>query len=340
MNEQFNSLIENEIHNRKEEDEFYSKLQTENINVLKTRDELIQKYENLKGIKLKEYMLKVIYNFECDIKFNPCPSNYLENNVLYEEDKYNYIFGEETNKNIKDMCNLEMFKLATPENDDNLLTNGMIKYASGWKWNNGAIAYNKNSIVVRLQDNHYGQPGFLECIQFYDRLGIEIMKQYLVHELTIRVNNNQINKNSSSLMIKTQICEQYKQLRDKKINILDDPEITLKILFSDAPNINSIKNNNENSTDGQSNNNDIKNNTENSTDGQSNNDDDIKNNNENSTDGQSNNNNIIKENQARINDLEKAMNRLMILLENITDKLVNLETELQTMRNEFSTKIK
>src|SRR5438309_481593 len=81
-------------------------------------------------------------------------------------------------------CNEELFE----QINGTEITKGMMQRAQGNRWLNGLIVHNKNSIVIRGQDNNFGQPGFLSGVFFYNRLGVEVMNRYIVPKLIHMVN--------------------------------------------------------------------------------------------------------------------------------------------------------
>jgi hypothetical protein len=150
---------------------------------------------------------------------------------MYEQDKYRIIFGESTDKKITGNCNDELFQTI----DDTQITHGMMKFAEGFCWNNGLIALNQNSIIIRKQDNESGQPGFMEGVYFFTRLGVAIMKRYIVPKLIRAVNENQITTKTNPRDIKAMIRDIYQTTHCSKVLILDAPDTIEETLFEDAP---------------------------------------------------------------------------------------------------------
>jgi hypothetical protein len=172
--------------------------------------------------------------------FQPCPSNMHIGPYMFKEDTYIYIYGEETEKNIKDNCNESLFE----QINDSEITKGMINRANGNKWTNGIILYNKNSIILREPDNNFGQPGFLSIVSYYDNLSIEIMSQYIIPNLIKQINQNIINSKDGYDIARKLILDTYGKVYLEKINILNQPNIdhlNKYTLFSDAPKVETLK---------------------------------------------------------------------------------------------------
>jgi len=167
-------------------------------------------------------------------KFVSCPLDIHKGPFFCFEDNYQYIFGEETDKKIHDNCNVDLFK----QIDGTKITHGVMKYVEGNRWMNGMICYNQNSICIRNEDNGFGQPGFLSAVYFYDRLGVEIMKQYIVPELIRAVKENRINTSNGWGITRTIITDTYDNVHKSKIAMLNGANIAYvnrSTLFEDAP---------------------------------------------------------------------------------------------------------
>jgi hypothetical protein len=109
----------------------------------------------------------------------------------------------------------------------------MQKHANGKKWINALIAYNTNSIIVRNDDNEYGQPGYLQMMRFHDGLGIAIMKKYIIPTLIRMINEKEISTNSKSIEVRRLITKTYleKLINGPKIDLLlDVPNTPTEIL--------------------------------------------------------------------------------------------------------------
>jgi hypothetical protein len=239
-NKTFDDLLEAEKKLRKDQEEFwcensydgdYTNYKKPDEERLKIYTKIISDEEKLSGSRLKMKMETILYHGDNKSKFTECPYNYLDGPFMNSDDIYEYIFGMETNKKLKGLMNPELFERINGTE----ITYGMLKSAQGCNWYNGVIAYNGHSIVIRDKDNAYGQPGFLSILQFYDRLGIEILKRYLVVELKNNVQRGEISVNSNPYELQEKILSQYTKVRTDKINMLYIPDITIEHLFSDAP---------------------------------------------------------------------------------------------------------
>jgi hypothetical protein len=108
---------------------------------------------NSKPADMKSYMLKRLYDGPLDLqgKHIKVPIDFHKGPYMDPDDAYTVIYGAESN--ISNNCNTKLLK---PINDTGV-SHGMKAYAEGVMWNNGLICYNKNSIVIREEDNVYGQ---------------------------------------------------------------------------------------------------------------------------------------------------------------------------------------
>ena len=163
-----------------------------------------------------------------------CPSDIHKGPFMNSDDVYTFIYGEETEKNIKDNCNEKLFKLI----NNTEVSEGMALRSQGHKWLNGIILYNAHSIVIRDPDNNFGQPGFLRAYYYADRLSIEVLNRYIVPELIKAVNDNLINEKNGYEKAVDIINNTYKSVYAEKTDMLNQPNIdhiNEKTLFSDAP---------------------------------------------------------------------------------------------------------
>lgn len=186
------------------------------------------------------YITKQIYSGPIDLQgvFVNCSSDIHHNSS--KNNKYTIIFGNDNHNNDFSECinNTEV-------------TIGMLRHTQGEKWLNGLIAYNNNSIVVRDDDNNFGMPGFMKCVNFYNRLGVKIMKDYIVPHLIDYVNCHMINTYKNYSYVRSIICELYSKVLDEKMSIINEAikngqSITENQLFYDLltkTNVNSIHSN-------------------------------------------------------------------------------------------------
>lgn len=206
---------------------------------LKTFKKIVGAIDDLSGSDLKKHYLKNIYLGDPvnQGKFIAVPADFHKGPFMFEEDRYTFIYGEEMDNKIKGNCNSEMMECLNGTE----ITKGMMKFAEGHIWNNGMIAYNKNNIIIRGKDNEYGQPGgdvgrgFVRAMFSYDRLGVEVMKQYIVPELIRSVNEGKYGSKSDPSEIENAIVSKYKTIYQEKYNILHKTDILKDELFVDAP---------------------------------------------------------------------------------------------------------
>ncbi len=200
---------------------------------LESYKNIIDTKQNLQGSALKKHMIDQIYTGSIDTQglFIHCPIDFHKGPFLNKDDEYNIIFGTDTEKNIKDNMNHNLFEPIKGTE----ITKGMLKYAEGIHWNNGLICYNKNNIVIRDQDNNYGQPGFLQVVNFYDNLSVEIMKRYIVPMLIRQINEKIINEKSHPKDIKHSITNMFQNTYYEKLHLLNQDNMVEEKLFEDKP---------------------------------------------------------------------------------------------------------
>lgn len=218
-------LYINEINRRNQQDSERRIFYNDNI---KTDD-------RLRGHKFVEYITEQIHSGPINEhgKFLPCPNDYHRGTPIDGSEKYIIIYGEETDKKISDNCNEELFKLINGSE----ITYGMIRNVNGEKWMNGLIAYNTNSIIIRGNDTHYGQPGFMYVANFYNRLGIKILEEYLIPILIKNINNNEFNSRCDADKIRLFITDSYTKIYNEKIELIKNSkmeELTETCLFNDS----------------------------------------------------------------------------------------------------------
>lgn len=197
---------------------------------------IANKSKGLSGTQYKAKLLDQIYPGALGAQGNfiRCPLDIHKGPFFYGEDKYTFIYGEETEKNIHDNCNEALFM----QIDNTEITEGMMKRAEGHNWLNGVVLYNKNSIVIREADNNFGQPGFMRGAFYYDKLGVEVMKRYIVPRLIKEVNDGTINSITGYNDVAKIITETYETVYTNKINALNQANIehlNEVTLFADAP---------------------------------------------------------------------------------------------------------
>jgi hypothetical protein len=231
-----NAFVHNELLDiRDDQDTLFFIVNNEEI----TDDDKLQVYKKLienstKNNNYKIHMLEQIYTGDITKQGKPinCPFD-IHRGKSEGEDQYQYIFGEETDAKIKDNCNFELFK----QINETEITHGMMKHAEGHRWLNGIIVHNKNSIIIRDEDNFFGQPGFLSGVYFYNRLSVEIMNRYIIPKLVSAVNENKINTiDGRSVSLKI-ILDTYENVYPTKMVALyeSDENLNEAILFEDAP---------------------------------------------------------------------------------------------------------
>lgn len=205
-----------------------------------TSDSLLEKYkkiigqtEDLSGSNLKTFMLSRLYDGPMDYqgRFMACPLDLHKGPFLSSEDKFEYVFNGEMDKGIEQNYNNDLGRSINGTG----ISQGMMNFAQGKKWCNGLIVYNKNCIVVRDEDNCYGQPGFLSGVYFYNRLAVDIMKQYIVPQLIHQINNKTITSSSNPEEIRDIICSTFSRTYKEKMILLDITDMTTEVLFEDAP---------------------------------------------------------------------------------------------------------
>lgn len=203
---------------------------------LKMYQGVVNKSKNLSGLEYKKKLLEQIHpgNPADQGNFIKCPSDIYKGPFFYEEDRYTFIYGAGTDRNIRDNCNNELFK----QINGTEITYGMMKRAEGNTWLNGMIVYNKNSIVQREPDNNFGQPGFLRGAYFYTNLAVEVMNRYIIPKLIKEVNENKINPKDGYVRSSKIITETYRKVYTEKMNMLNQnniEHINECTLFEDAP---------------------------------------------------------------------------------------------------------
>ena len=234
VQEKLDTAHNNILKSRKEQDELYFKVVT-----TEKRSDLKKLYSSMIAKKydesLKSKMLRIIHSgpFEEQGMRIKVPLDYHKGPYMNREDEYVIIYGPNESK-INGNCNNVLINTI----DNSEVTYGMVEYAEGTKWNNALICYNKNSIVVRDNDNKYGQPGFLTGFVYYDGLGVEIMKRYIINGLIRKVNELNFSKYTDAESVKGYIETFYLKVRTSLLERLDNPnisDITEDELFSDAP---------------------------------------------------------------------------------------------------------
>lgn len=166
--------------------------------------------------------------------FIPAPEGLHLGPFLNEEDRYKIILGEENEKKITNNCNHELMKTI----GGSQVTNGMYRRAKGERWINALIAYNDYSILIRGEDNIYGQPGSLKVIKFSTVLEIEILNRYLIPSLIRMINEGDITDKTSPFEVENIISRLYHTTVYRKLEMMQGPDVGLLdeyILFSDAP---------------------------------------------------------------------------------------------------------
>ena len=213
-----------------------------NSEKLRMCNQIIDKKSYLSGSAYRSKLLNG--KFPADLSkrgiFQKCPSNMHLGPYIFKEDTYIYIYGESTEKNIKDNCNETLLE----QIENSHISKGMMNVASGIKWANGIILYNKNSILLREPDNNFGQPGFMSIVSYYDNLSIEIMKRYIVPKLIKEINLNTINTTDGYEVAKKLILDTYGKVYLEKYYIMNQPNIdhlNEYTLFSDAPKAEKLK---------------------------------------------------------------------------------------------------
>ena len=175
------------------------------------------------------YITEQIYPGPIDLQgiFVNCPSNMHKHSHF--DNKYIIIFDNEShNANLMERIN------------NTEVTIGMLKHTQGEKWLNGLIAYNDNSIIVRDDDNNFGMPGFMQIVNFYNRLGVKIMKDYIVPHLIRCINCGMIDTHKGSEYVRSVIRDIYSRVFNEKMTIINDVkeimcELTENQLFHDLP---------------------------------------------------------------------------------------------------------
>ena len=206
---------------------------------LQAYKKIVGAVDDLAGSDLKTHYLKNIHpgNPADQGKFIAVPADFHKGPSMFEEDRYTFIYGEDMDNKIKENCNSEMMECLNGTE----VTKGMMKFAEGHIWNNGMVAYNKNNIIIRGKDNEYGQPGgdvkmgFVRAMFSYNRLGVAVMKQYIVPELIRSVNEGKYGSKSDPLEIENAIVSKYETIYQEKYNMLHKTDILKDELFVDAP---------------------------------------------------------------------------------------------------------
>lgn len=195
---------------------------------------LIENVENAgqAGVSdFKKYMLNVLHNG--DISNQGCkihvPLDFHKGPFLNTEDEYFIIYGDES----KIYANCNSGLIQTIGNTE--ITHGMKNYGEGVVWANGLICYNSHSIVVRNADNTFGQPGFLSGFMYNDRLGIEIMKRYVVTDLINNVNSSLYTQTTDPDQVFALIRDKYQEVRNRLVPMLSQGGMNEILLFADAP---------------------------------------------------------------------------------------------------------
>lgn len=203
---------------------------------LKMYQGVVAKSTHLSGTEYKKKLLEQIHPGYLPDQgiFLKCPLDIHKGPFFYENDKYAFIYGEETDKNIRDNCNNELFK----QINGTEITHGMMKRAEGNTWLNGIIVYNKNSIVIRESDNNFGQPGWLKATYYYNKLGVEVMHRYIIPKLIKSVNEGEIDSALGFNRSSTIVIETYGKVYAEKVMMLNQnniDHINELTLFEDAP---------------------------------------------------------------------------------------------------------
>ncbi len=228
------TAYEQRLAERQKENELFNlsgRKESDDTEVLKAYEKLIEESNQTRNKDLRAYYTKTLYPG----RFNDASSGHFEHVPLdfhkpglYKEDNFTTIYGNETN--LHDNYNPDLFQDVGAG-----VTKGMIEYRSGFKWNNGLICYNKNFIIIRDEDNTYGQPGFLSGMSFYDRLSVEIMRKYLVVELKNMIISKNVDNSTNPEDIKKFIEHKYRKIYEILLKRLDNPDMTKEELFADAP---------------------------------------------------------------------------------------------------------
>lgn len=232
----FNDLLTAEKNRREQQDEVWHAVGK------KSADELNEYYSQIladgvasggqAGVEnFKEYMLRVLSNINvsCQGEFTSVPFDYHTGPFINPEDEYTIIYGDE--QRIKGNCNHAMME--TIGNTE--ITRGMKAYAEKIIWNNGLICYNKDTILVRGEDNKFGQPGSIDGFLCGDRLAIQIMMRYIVPELIHKVNREEYTNLTNPRIVRDFIVERYTELRNRFLPLLAEEGMTEDRLFDDAP---------------------------------------------------------------------------------------------------------
>lgn len=237
---EFDDLLEKTMKDRDEQDLVFSAAYKDDNVKLNIYKQIILKKE-CKDLKEQKPMLEQIYpgdlskqgQFTC-LSFINC-TNVHGSNIIY---------GKKINGIIKNGLNQDMFK----QINGTEVTVGMMKNAEGYKWQNGFIQCTKNSVLIRDQDNQYGQPGSMMCAYFYNKLGVKVFDKYVVpglYELfkTHTVNHTHDDIDSNNLRLEPHIfmhfvTDTFKKIYDQKLELLEScgHEINEDKLFTDAPN--------------------------------------------------------------------------------------------------------
>jgi hypothetical protein len=222
-----------------DEHTFDARVEKQNIEITKFCESIIKQSVNKQGKEYIDSLFKIIYSGDLSRQcvFIPCPQGIHHGPFMDEEDRYHIIFGESSDKKIVNEYTFENTEMSEKILGTNI-TKGMMQTAKGERWKNGLIAYNKNSIIVRDNDNGFGQPGFLSMVCFYNKIGIEIMKRYIIPTLIRDINNKNITTYSKSEKVHDLIINTYKTVLKNKMEIIDGPDkefLTESILFFDEP---------------------------------------------------------------------------------------------------------
>lgn len=232
----FNDLLTSEKNGREQQDKVWHVVGT------KAADELNEYYSQIladgvesggqAGVEnFEKYMLRVLSNMNVSWqgKFTSVPFDYHTGPFINPEDEYIIVYGDE--QRIKGNCNHAMME--TIGNTE--ITRGMKAYAEKIIWNNGLICYNEDTILVRGEDNKFGQPGSMDGFLCGDRLAIQIMKRYIVPQLIHKTNRDEYTNLTNPRVVREFIVERYTELRNRFLPLLAEEGMTEDRLFDDAP---------------------------------------------------------------------------------------------------------
>ncbi|VBB18499.1 hypothetical protein YASMINEVIRUS_962 [Yasminevirus sp. GU-2018] len=199
-------------------------------------ESIVNKSSRLSGHKYVAYLMEQQYPGDVGGRnvFVPCPQDIHKGPFMFEEDRYTVIYGYEADKNISGNCNNELIKTVNGTE----VTQGMLNRSKGERWCNGLIAFNKNSIVVRDDDNNFGQPGFNNYVTYCDRLSVEIMNRYVVSELIRKANRFEFTSKTSSSEVRSIITKTFERVYREKMAMIEGCEVAHlneTVLFRDEP---------------------------------------------------------------------------------------------------------